>query len=389
MPRAILLACLAFAAPAAAQDTARVAVAFTMGVRGQATGWDYAADEPAWGGLTRAATVLDSLRRAHPDHLVVADGGDLLTGSTFAAWLARNPRTPHPLVEALNLAGYDVATPGPRDAALGAERMGAAYAEARFPVVSASLVRAGGDGPALRPWAVIRRGPLRIAVTGIVTGTVSATGSLRARSLDEALPTLQAMRGEADAVVVFAHLAPGDRARLAELGALADLVVTADMRGPNGVWVADLDAVRAQGRWTVRAGAPRLLVLGLTPEQPRLLAGLADVHAEARAGLAKPLGRAGDTFSARMARAEPVPLVELLHRVQRRHTGATLSLVPIASVDVALPLGDLRRRDLVALDPRQSPVRAVRVTGEQLKDVLETSARYYRLDAQRRPAVAP
>ena len=137
MQRAILLACLGFAAPAAAQDTARVVIVASTDVHGQATAWDYAADRAFAGGLTRAATVIDSLRRRHPEQVVVADAGDLLQGSPFTAWAAREARDPHPMVEALALAGYDVATPGNHDFDYGVPFLQRTLRGSRVPFVSA------------------------------------------------------------------------------------------------------------------------------------------------------------------------------------------------------------------------------------------------------------
>jgi hypothetical protein len=117
MVQAILLACLSFAAPA---DTARVIIVATTDVHGNATAWDYALDRPFQGGLTRAATVVDSLRRLYPEQVVLVDAGDLLQGSPFAAFLAHEPRSPHPIVAAMNAMGYDAATPGNHDFDFGA-----------------------------------------------------------------------------------------------------------------------------------------------------------------------------------------------------------------------------------------------------------------------------
>jgi 2',3'-cyclic-nucleotide 2'-phosphodiesterase (5'-nucleotidase family) len=366
---AILLACLAFAAPAAAQQPLRVVVAATVGLRGADTA------------LGRAAAALDSLRRAHPDRVVAVEGGDLLAGSPFAAWAARTRRVPDPFVELLNLGAWDAVTPGPRDLALGAERLAAAYGEGRFGVASASVVREGG-APAFAPVTTVRRGPLRVAVTGVITGAGAPTGSLAARPLDAALAALRAARGEADVLVVVAHLAPAERARLDELRALADVVIPAEGRGPGALAVVELSATPgAGGRWAVTAGPLRDVPLAGFAEPARLAAQMGEARTAARAALALPLGRAAAEFPARLARAEPVPLLELVHRVQRRHTGARLSLAWAPPPGVRLAEGELRRADFAALDPDASPLRSVLVTGEQLVAILEGAAAAYDLDA--------
>ena len=68
-------------AAAQAPDSAQVVLVATTDVHGRATAWDYLADRAAPGGMTRVATVVDSLRRRHPGQVVVVDAGDLLQGN--------------------------------------------------------------------------------------------------------------------------------------------------------------------------------------------------------------------------------------------------------------------------------------------------------------------
>ncbi|MDQ3428224.1 MAG: metallophosphoesterase, partial [Gemmatimonadota bacterium] len=110
----LLLAASLVSAPV--QDSAHVVLVATTDVHGHATAWDYVAQRPFPGGLARVVVVVDSLRRRYPGQVVVMDAGDLLQGDPFASYHARVARRePHPIVEAMNLAGYDVATLGNHD----------------------------------------------------------------------------------------------------------------------------------------------------------------------------------------------------------------------------------------------------------------------------------
>jgi 2',3'-cyclic-nucleotide 2'-phosphodiesterase (5'-nucleotidase family) len=139
-----LLTALVLAA-APLQDTAHVVLVATTDVDGHATDRDYLADRPFAGGLVRVATVVDSLRARYPGQVVVMDAGDMLQGDALATYFARvAPTTPHPIVEAMNLAGYDVATPGDHDFDRGLSFLRRAVADARFPYVSANVYAASG-----------------------------------------------------------------------------------------------------------------------------------------------------------------------------------------------------------------------------------------------------
>ena len=77
-------------------------------------GWDYFADAPdTLRGLARAATIVDSVRRASPGRVVLVDAGDLLQGSPLTYVAARvDYAAPHPVIAAMNAMHYDAAAVG-------------------------------------------------------------------------------------------------------------------------------------------------------------------------------------------------------------------------------------------------------------------------------------
>src|SRR5712691_6513924 len=94
-------------------DSAHVVIVATTDVHGRALGWDYVRDAAAPGGLSRAASIIESLRAQYPDQVVLVDAGDLIEGNPFATYFAeRDSQRPHPLVDALGAMQYDAATPG-------------------------------------------------------------------------------------------------------------------------------------------------------------------------------------------------------------------------------------------------------------------------------------
>ena len=87
-----------------APETLDLVVAATTDVHGYIRGWDYYAGVPdTLRGLTRAATIIDSLRRYSPVTPIVVDAGDALQGTPLAYVAARIDTTmPHPVVLAMN-----------------------------------------------------------------------------------------------------------------------------------------------------------------------------------------------------------------------------------------------------------------------------------------------
>ncbi|MCU0621241.1 MAG: 5'-nucleotidase C-terminal domain-containing protein, partial [Gemmatimonadales bacterium] len=379
MQRAILLACLGFAAPAAAQDTARVVVAATADLQGQVTGWDDAFERAYPGGLVRAATVLDSLRRRHPDQLVVADAGNALFGSPLASYLAANPRDPDPIVEAQNLAGVDVATLARRDLDRGVPFVRRALRTARFPHVADAPPPLDGESLALPRHVVLRRGPLRVAVTA------AATAPLDPRAV-------RALRAEADLVVVLLRgeamapsaLAGDDAPDLVVLGGPAVTDPGAARPhvarpAPQGrtVSVTHLVARREAGRWRLAEAHTEAVVTADVRENPRVMQRLTPVHEELTASLAQVVASADGALPGRFARVEAVPVMGFVLDAMRARTGAPLALAPAVRASAGLPDGDVRRADVVGLYPFDHTLMAIRLTGAQLREHLERTAQWY------------
>src|SRR5947209_19212135 len=125
--------------PSPTPDTAHLVIVATTDVHGRVLGWDYVRDVAAPGGLSRAATVVETLRAQYPDQVVLVDAGDLIEGNLFAGYFAeRDSQRPHPVVDALNAMQYDVATPGNHEFDFGPTVLGRATGDATYHYVSAN-----------------------------------------------------------------------------------------------------------------------------------------------------------------------------------------------------------------------------------------------------------
>ncbi len=272
-------------------DTAHVVLVATTDVHGRTTGWDYVAHRPAPGGLARVAPIVDSLRRRYPGQVVVLDAGDLLQGDPFATYFGRaRPRTPHPIIEAMNLVGYDAVTPGNHDFDFGVDGLFRAVGDAAFPYVSANIYAERGDTLAFAPFRVLQREGVRVAVSGFTTPGVmlwdrsQLKGSLRVAPIDRtAASTVETMRKTADVAVVLIHSgmdgpasydttgigAEHVAASLASLRVRPDVVIVGHshremtdsvlngvhfvqpQRYAGGVSIVHIDLRRVKGRWNV------------------------------------------------------------------------------------------------------------------------------------------
>ncbi|HEU5040480.1 MAG TPA: bifunctional UDP-sugar hydrolase/5'-nucleotidase, partial [Gemmatimonadales bacterium] len=408
-------------------DTAHVVLVATTDVHGRTTGWDYVAHRPAPGGLARVAVIVDSLRRRYPGQVVVLDAGDLLQGDPFATYYARvAPATPHPVVEAMNLVGYDVATPGNHDFDFGVPLFERAVGDAAFPYVSANIFATAGDTLVFPPFRVLQRQGVRVGIAGFTTpGTMvwnrdRLRGKLRVAPIAaSAEPTLASLRRLSDVAVVLMHsgmggppsydtAGVGDEDVAASLAALpfrpdivvvghshreiADSVVNGvhfvqPRRDAEGVSVVHVDLRRVAGRWGVARVRGELVRTANRAPSPLLTQRLAAAHAAVQRWVDEPIGEASVPLGLGDARARPTPLHDFVLETLRRRAGADLASGPVFDLRAGFPADTIRRGQVMALYPYDNTLRAVRITGAQLRSYLEWSTRYFRTDAVGRVSI--
>jgi 2',3'-cyclic-nucleotide 2'-phosphodiesterase (5'-nucleotidase family) len=83
-------------------------------------------------------------------------------------------------------------------------------------------------------------------------------------------------------------------------------------------------------------------------------------------------------MSARTARLEDTPVIDFINEVQRAQAGADLASTAAFEIDGGIPVGAVRMADLASIYPYDNTLRAVRISGADLRAYLEQSARYYR-----------
>ena len=404
------------------QDTAHVVLVATTDLHGHMTGRDYVENRPAPNGVARVARVVDSLRARYPGQVVLVDAGDLLEGDPFATYFARVARRePHPIVEAMNLAGYDVATPGNRDFDWGVPLLRRAIGDARFAYVSANIFDLPGDTLLLPAYSVVRRQGVRVGIAGFTTPGVMVWDRAQVRGKIRVAPiaataakTLAAVRRDADLSVVIIHSGMEGRSSYADsvvggenvaatfagMQARPDVVVVGhshrEMRDsviggvhfvqpqPFGASVSVVHVSLAReesGPWKVRQVRADLVSTADVPPSDLLAQRLAAASDSVSTWVRTPLGLATDTMRAGAARVQPTPIINFVNEVQRRRAHADLSATSAFDLRAGFDPDTIRIGDVLALYPRENTLRAVRATGAQVKSYLEWSARYYFVDA--------
>lgn len=409
--------------PSAAPDGARteLLIAATTDVHGRLRGWDYQTDRvDSARGLARAATVVDSLRTAHPGQVVLVDAGDLLQGNPLTYVAARvEPQVVHPVIAAMNVLQYDAATIGNHEFNYGVPTWERAMKQANFPFLAGNVV--ARDGAPRYPGAVtVVRSGLRIAIIGATTpGSMvwdRANLSQEGLTIRDIVPYVREavarVRATHDLVVVVLHSGLGGPSSYDQISSGAgpenaagtvatdvpgvDLVVLGHSHREvvdslvgntlivqprhwaGSVAVARFGATRVDGRWRIDSRRGESIKLNDVRESPAVIAATLDAHERTVRWVKEPLGRTNTSWRSDSARVADVPIIDFMLDVMRRTAGADLAATAAFSLDAAFEPGPITMAQLAQLYPYDNTLRAVRISGAQLRAYLEHSARYYR-----------
>src|SRR6476620_624374 len=161
---ALLVAVASCAHPAASvgsdSGSFDLVVAATTDTHGRIRGWNYESNraDPVRG-LTRAATIVDSLRADAPGRVVLIDAGDLLQGNSFTYVAARiaPAEGANPVIAAMNAMHYDAAAIGNHEFNYGLPYLRRAARQADFPFLATNAYLRRGEH-AFTSWAMVERG---------------------------------------------------------------------------------------------------------------------------------------------------------------------------------------------------------------------------------------
>jgi 2',3'-cyclic-nucleotide 2'-phosphodiesterase/3'-nucleotidase len=396
-------------------------VAATTDVHGRLRGWDYYANAPdTLRGLSRAATIIDSLRRGVSVSPVVVDAGDFLQGNPLTYVAARvDTEMPHPVIAAMNAIMYDAVVIGNHEFNYGLPTLNRAIRQADFAMLAANVYTPDGKQP-FRPWAISTRRGIKIAIVGATTpGSMlwdrdNLAGRLTVRDIVPEVRTAVRDARDAGAVVVIvvvhsglnepssydtvsaavasenvaarlAHEVPG--IDLLVYGhshrEMADTVIAGTLLMQPRNWagsvaIAHLGIERRGGHWRVVSKRSTVVATAHHKENPLVLAVTQEGHRATLQYATATIGTTPVAWRADSARVAATPLIDFILDVERRASGAQLASTAAFSLDASLPAGPITVARLSALYPYDNTLRAVKLSGAQLRAYLEQSARYFR-----------
>ncbi|MGH9871630.1 MAG: bifunctional metallophosphatase/5'-nucleotidase [Pyrinomonadaceae bacterium] len=384
---------------------------------------DYYTDNADNRGLAKIATLIRQVRKENKN-VVLIDSGDTIQGTPLEYYHNKKNNAPtDPMMLAMNALGYDAMAVGNHEYNFGLAVLEKARSEAKFPWLSANTYHKGTNQTHYTPYIVKEIDGVRIAVLGLTTPGIpnwenapNYAGLEFREPLSEARKWVPILRRKerADVVVIAMHMGieqdlrtgeinPGQVANENRAVAIAKGVPGVDLifmghthRDVPSVIVNGVQLIQANywgkhlarvdlylenaGRgWRVFARAARTIAVDdrVVPD-PEILKLGEPYDRETQTWLSRAIGESGAELTATEARFRDTAILDLIQRVQLEAGKADVSMAAVFNPDARIARGPVTVRDIAGLYVYENTLVVLEVTGQQLKDALEHSAKYFR-----------
>lgn len=404
-----------------AGSTLKLVIAATTDTHGRVRGWDYYTNKAdAVRGLSRLGTIVDSLRAANPDRVVLVDAGDWFQGNPFTSAAAEAKPKLHPVVAAMNALKYDAVVVGNHEFNYGVPFLDASLRQARFPILGGNVREASGKSHFASTTSFVRNG-VKVAIVGATTpGSMVwdkenlATANL---TVSDIVPSVKkavsdARTSGAEVVIVVLHSGLGGASNFDEAATkgaeenvagriprevpgvdvvvyghshseLVDSTVNNTLLMQPRNWaqtlgVATLSLEKRGNKWAVASSKGQSIAAAGHAESPTILAATQEGHDAAVKWANAPIGKTAVVWRSDSARVQDSPIVDFVAEVMRRAANADLATTSTFSLDARLDPGVITMAQLSQLYPYDNQLAVVRINGKQLREFLEHSAKQYR-----------
>jgi len=407
-----------------APQRAHVVIVGTTDMHGRVFPIDYYTNKYDNVGITKVATLIKEARKADPDLLLV-DSGDTIQGTPLEYFHNKRNNAPtDPMMLAMNALHYDSMTVGNHEYNFGLKVLEKARSEAKFPWLSANTYNKGTAKTHYQPYIIKEVEGVRIGVLGLTTPGIpnwenvpNYAGLEFKETVSEAKKWVPILREKekVDLVVITMHMGIEEDLRTGQINPSqvpnenAALAIARQVPGVdvilmghthrdvpalivNGVlltqanrWashVARVDLYLEKGeaaRWRVVAKSARTIpVTEKTAVDPEIAQLGQPYDKETQDWLSRAIGESPEEITSQDCRFRDTAIIDLIQRVQLEAGKADVSMAACFNPQARIPKGPVTVRDIAGLYEYENTLVTLELTGQQLKDALEHSARYFR-----------
>jgi 2',3'-cyclic-nucleotide 2'-phosphodiesterase (5'-nucleotidase family) len=418
----IALLVYAFVGTAAAPARVQVVILSTTDLHGNIYPIDYYTNKPDGRGLAKLATAIKQARKDNPN-LLLLDSGDTIQGTPLEyIHNKRNNTPPDPMMLSMNALKYDAMAIGNHEYNFGRAVLEKARREANFPWLSANTYKSGTNETAYDPYIVKEVNGVRVGILGLTTPGIpnwenpqNYSGLEFHETVGEAKKWVPVLREKerVDLVVISMHMGIEEDLKTGEQNPSnvpnenAAVTIAREVPGVdvilmghthrevpslfiNGVlltqanyWGKHLARVdvyleKSGERWRVVAKASRTIPMDerVKPDE-EILALAKPYDEETQSWLGRVIGESGAELTAEGARFQDSAILDLIQRVQLEAGKADVSMTALFNAQARIPKGPVTVRDIAGLYIYENTLVTIEVTGQQVKDALEHSAKYF------------
>lgn len=400
----------------AQEKVVKLKIVETSDVHGNFYPYDFVRRQPSAGSLARVYTWVQQERRRFGDNLILLDNGDILQGQPSAYYYNYiDTVSPHLTAEMLNFMAYDAGNMGNHDIETGRAVFDRWTGDCRFPVLGANILDTATGKTHLKPYVVLEREGVKIAVLGMITPAIPMWLSenlwpgLRFEDMEAAarkwIPFIREQE-KPDVIIGLFHagknavwmggkyrdnasvevasrvpgfdvvLAGHDHARACFKVAneAGDSVLVVNPAN-NAVTVVDVEITLTLrgGKVTDKLVEGRLTDVGALEPSPEFMQHFAGQYDAIQAFVSKKIGRFTQPISTRPAYFGPSAFVDLIHRLQLEIGKAEISLAAPLSFDARIEAGDIYVSDMFNLYKYENMLYTMSLSGKEIRGALEMS----------------
>ncbi|MFM8234618.1 MAG: bifunctional metallophosphatase/5'-nucleotidase [Holophagaceae bacterium] len=366
-------------------------------------------------GWAKIASLIKEERAKNPNTLLL-DGGDTIQGEPInyvKTYL--NPELPEPSIDIMNALGYHAMAVGNHEYNFGLSHLRQVQKQARFSFLSANTLVEKTGRSAFDSYRLFNSGALKVAVVGFTTPWIpkwDEPSKYLGLKFEDIVQTAKILipkirvQEKPDLLIVLLHSGLGESPgnvgdenvvfRLIDQVSGIDGVVSGHTHRPiaqvyknipivqagaHGQALAKIsfNLMRVSGKWAVTRRIPTLLTpTDETPLDSQVLALTETLREQTERYLDTPATNLAVPLDARWSRMEPSPIMDLIHHVQLKATGAELSAASCVFPKLFIPKGPTSVRQFYAINTYEDHVVTLKLTGKQVKLWLEHSASAYR-----------
>lgn len=380
-------------------------ILFTTDVHGMVLPYNFLTNSEASVSMAQVYTCIEELK-SNNENYILLDAGDLGEGqpSTYYYNFVEKGKE-HVLGKTINFLGYDALGIGENEIQFGEDIYKRAMPHwYKAPIVCANVYEMATGETIFKPYTIINKGGFKVAVLGLTSPEIYnrlspiTMGTIVFDDLDKAakywINTIKADE-EPDLIVGLLHTNANDAKLLIQEVEGLDLVLC----GQDHIGVIDYANDPSFKKVSILQPLPRCQELGkakihfkrneeggidkeinveridlskVTPSQ----AYISEFKNEIKVindYLDEPLGITAEELDPVDALIGPSPIMNIIHDMQRWNTGVKISITNFVSTYNKVPSGNLSTRDLFNLYRFENRRWTVKMTGKEIKDLLEYS----------------